>query len=59
MSEIRSASALIKSLSTEESPPGKRVISHVASQSVRPYGSNQEYLYAMREDLADWLKVCC
>jgi len=57
MTEIRSSSALMKSLSTEDSPTGRRVISHAASQSVRPYGSNQEYLYAMREDLADWLKV--
>ncbi|XP_076816383.1 uncharacterized protein LOC143462202 [Clavelina lepadiformis] len=35
---------------------GKRIISHAANQSVRPYSTNQEYLYAMREDLADWLK---
>ena len=28
-----------------------------ANQSVRLYSSNQEYLYAMQEDLAIWLKV--
>nr|CAB3248285.1 GAS2-like protein 1 [Phallusia mammillata] len=38
------------------SDPGRKIISHAANQSVRPYSSNQEYLYAMREDLADWLK---
>lgn len=27
-----------------------------ANQSVRPYSSNQQYLYAMIEDLAEWLK---
>ena len=57
MSKIQSSNALMKSLSNEDNLSGRRVISHAASQSVRPYGSNQEYLYAMREDLADWLKV--
>jgi len=32
-------------------------IMHSSTQSVRPYSSNQAYLHAMREDLADWLKV--
>ena len=36
----------------------KEAISMSATQSVRTYSTNQEYLYAMREDLADWLKVC-
>lgn len=27
------------------------------NQSIRSYSSNQEYLFAMREDLAEWLKV--
>lgn len=27
-----------------------------AVQSIRPYGSSQQYLYAMKEDLAEWLK---
>ena len=50
-------SALLKSFSTEESPNGRQVISHAASQNVRPYKTNQEYLWAMREDLAIWLQV--
>ena len=48
---------LVSSASYEDNPSGRRIISHVASQSVRPYSTNQEYIYAMREDLADWLKV--
>ncbi|NXD82869.1 GA2L2 protein, partial [Halcyon senegalensis] len=31
-------------------PPG------TASRSIRPYQSSQQYLYAMKEDLAEWLK---
>ncbi|NWX97860.1 GA2L2 protein, partial [Nothoprocta ornata] len=27
-----------------------------AEQSIRPYKSSEEYLYAMKEDLAEWLK---
>ncbi|NXG42704.1 GA2L2 protein, partial [Psilopogon haemacephalus] len=27
-----------------------------AVRSIRPYGSSQQYLYAMKEDLAEWLK---
>ncbi|XP_008937545.1 PREDICTED: GAS2-like protein 2, partial [Merops nubicus] len=27
-----------------------------AARSIRPYGSSQQYLYAMKEDLAEWLK---
>ncbi|NXT65742.1 GA2L2 protein, partial [Chaetops frenatus] len=26
------------------------------ARSIRPYGSSQQYLYAMKEDLAEWLK---
>ena len=35
----------------------KEAIHVAANRSVRPYSTNQEYLYAMREDLADWLKA--
>lgn len=42
-------------------PPGQEelhnFISSAANQSVRPYNTNEEYLYAMKEDLAEWLKV--
>ena len=34
-----------------------KVINHAANQSIRDYSTNQEYLSAMREDLAEWLKV--
>lgn len=27
---------------------------HLEMKSVQPYSSNDEYLYAMKEDLADW-----
>ncbi|NWH77404.1 GA2L2 protein, partial [Piaya cayana] len=27
-----------------------------AARSIRPYGSSEQYLYAMKEDLAEWLK---
>ncbi|NWS71573.1 GA2L2 protein, partial [Crotophaga sulcirostris] len=27
-----------------------------AERSIRPYGSSEQYLYAMKEDLAEWLK---
>ena len=43
--------------SFDERAPAKDAIHTSANRSVRPYSSNQEYLYAMREDLADWLKV--
>uniref|UniRef100_H2XPE8 GAR domain-containing protein n=1 Tax=Ciona intestinalis TaxID=7719 RepID=H2XPE8_CIOIN len=39
-----------------DNSPGRKVIGHAANQSIRPYNTNQEYLYAMREDLADWFK---
>lgn len=43
-------------------PPGQedlqRFINSAANQSVRPYNTNEEYLYAMKEDLAEWFKVC-
>ena len=35
----------------------QRSIKSAANQSVRPYSSNEQYLYAMTEDLAEWLKV--
>ena len=41
----------------QRTAPFKKAISMSATQSVRTYGSNQEYLFAMREDLAEWLKV--
>lgn len=30
-------------------------IAHASTQSIRPYKSCEEYLYAMKEDLAEWL----
>ncbi|KAB5522593.1 hypothetical protein PHYPO_G00161340 [Pangasianodon hypophthalmus] len=30
-------------------------IEHASTQSIRPYRSCEEYLYAMKEDLAEWL----
>ncbi|XP_026860043.2 GAS2-like protein 2 [Electrophorus electricus] len=30
-------------------------IKHASNQSIRPFGSSEEYLYAMKEDLAEWL----
>ncbi|RXM90483.1 GAS2-like protein 2 [Acipenser ruthenus] len=29
---------------------------HSATKSIRPFRSSEEYLYAMKEDLAEWLK---
>ncbi|XP_077972312.1 uncharacterized protein LOC120344340 isoform X2 [Styela clava] len=34
----------------------QKFISSAANQSVRPYNTNEEYLYAMKEDLAEWFK---
>ncbi|KAG9282060.1 GAS2-like protein 2 [Astyanax mexicanus] len=31
-------------------------IEHASSQSIKPFRSSEEYLYAMKEDLAEWLK---
>lgn len=31
-------------------------IEHASTQSIRPFKSCEEYLYAMKEDLAEWLK---
>ncbi|XP_030648824.1 GAS2-like protein 2 [Chanos chanos] len=31
-------------------------IQHATSQSIKPFKSSEEYLYAMKEDLAEWLK---
>ncbi|XP_060719342.1 GAS2-like protein 2A [Tachysurus vachellii] len=31
-------------------------IEHASTQSIRPFRSCEEYLYAMKEDLAEWLK---
>ncbi|KAI4884420.1 hypothetical protein NFI96_009485 [Prochilodus magdalenae] len=31
-------------------------IEHASSQSIKPFRSCEEYLYAMKEDLAEWLK---
>ncbi|XP_076867258.1 GAS2-like protein 2A [Brachyhypopomus gauderio] len=29
-------------------------IQHASNQSIRPFGSSEEYLYAMKEDLVEW-----
>ena len=59
---MKTENHLLNSLTVEKNGSGKQVIRDAACQNVRPYGSNQEYLFAMREDLAVWLKVsfnCC
>lgn len=30
-------------------------IQHASNQSIKPFKSGEEYLYAMKEDLAEWL----
>lgn len=30
-------------------------IQHASNQSIKPFKSSEEYLYAMKEDLAEWL----
>lgn len=30
-------------------------IEHASNQSIKPFKSSEEYLYAMKEDLAEWL----
>lgn len=51
------------SLVTKEAPGGTRRIflamsgiEHASTRSIRPFRSCEEYLYAMKEDLAEWLK---
>lgn len=32
------------------------VIQHSSNRSIKPFKSSEEYLYAMKEDLAEWLR---
>ena len=49
--------ASIASDVTMESPPPTEQVLYLERKSVRPYDSRDEYLWAMKEDLAEWFNA--
>ncbi|KAJ0019158.1 hypothetical protein NQD34_006727 [Periophthalmus magnuspinnatus] len=55
---VRQAQGYIeRSLVDADNMADQRNIQSAASKSIRPFKSSEEYLYAMKEDLAEWLNT--